>query len=190
MSRTFSTNSGSVESLNVSLRCGCRPNARQMRTTVVWLIPTAFASPRVLQCVAFGGVCSSVVATRALHVRIADRARRTDPRVVLQPRQTPGREARPPHAHGRPMHAERVGQHPVRHVRPVRAGEHDPGAQRERLRRAAPARPALERGMLLGREVDASRYDAASAHDAVQYGTHTPRALLTPKCRLTSGSHR
>ena len=34
MSRTFSTKSGSRESLNVSLRCGCRPNARQMRPTV------------------------------------------------------------------------------------------------------------------------------------------------------------
>jgi len=31
MSRTFSINCGSVDSLKVSLRCGCRPNARQMR---------------------------------------------------------------------------------------------------------------------------------------------------------------
>src|SRR5215207_6110163 len=61
MSRTFSTNSGSVESLNVSLRCGCKPNARQMRPTVVALRPTLRASPRVLQRVAFVGVCSSVV---------------------------------------------------------------------------------------------------------------------------------
>src|SRR5512147_1388432 len=34
MSRTFSTNSGSVDSLKVSLRCGCSENARQMRCTV------------------------------------------------------------------------------------------------------------------------------------------------------------
>ena len=29
--RTFSTSSGSFDSLNVSLRCGCNPNVRQMR---------------------------------------------------------------------------------------------------------------------------------------------------------------
>lgn len=37
MSRTFSTNSGSVESLKVSLRCGCRLKARQMR----WMVEGA-----------------------------------------------------------------------------------------------------------------------------------------------------
>ena len=37
MSRTFSTNSGSVESLNVSCRCGCSPNACQMR----WMVEGA-----------------------------------------------------------------------------------------------------------------------------------------------------
>lgn len=35
MSRTFSTNSGSLDSLNVSWRCGCKPKARQMRATAV-----------------------------------------------------------------------------------------------------------------------------------------------------------
>src|SRR5215218_10317414 len=34
MSRTFSTNNGSEESLKVSTRCGCSPKARQMRCTV------------------------------------------------------------------------------------------------------------------------------------------------------------
>lgn len=33
MSRTLSMNSGFRESLNVSLRCGCSPKARQMRPT-------------------------------------------------------------------------------------------------------------------------------------------------------------
>ena len=36
MSRTFSTNSGSAESLKVSTRCGCSPKARQMR----WMTDT------------------------------------------------------------------------------------------------------------------------------------------------------
>ena len=34
-SRTFSTNSGSLESLNIYWRCGCKPKTRQMRVTVV-----------------------------------------------------------------------------------------------------------------------------------------------------------
>ena len=46
--------SGSFESLNVSVRCGCRANARQMRCTVLRLRPHAFASERVLQWVASG----------------------------------------------------------------------------------------------------------------------------------------
>ena len=37
MSRTFSTNSVSVDSLKVSVRCGCRPRARQMR----WIVDGA-----------------------------------------------------------------------------------------------------------------------------------------------------
>src|SRR5215207_1786251 len=49
MSRTFSTNSGSVESLKVSTRCGFRPKARQMRQTAVWFRPVALAKERVLQ---------------------------------------------------------------------------------------------------------------------------------------------
>jgi hypothetical protein len=59
MSRTLSTNSGSVESLKVSTRCGFRAKARQMRQTAVWLNPVALASERVLQCVASGGMASS-----------------------------------------------------------------------------------------------------------------------------------
>ena len=46
MSRTLSTNSGSVESLKVSLRCGCRQNAFQRRCTVEGAWPTAAAIER------------------------------------------------------------------------------------------------------------------------------------------------
>ena len=51
MSRTFSTNSGSVESLKVSWRCGYNPKARQMRVTAVCDRPISRAMVRVLQCV-------------------------------------------------------------------------------------------------------------------------------------------
>src|SRR6266508_924057 len=60
MSRTFSMNSGSLDSLNVLTRCGRRLNARQIRLTAVWLSPHRRASVRVLQCVASRGVVSSV----------------------------------------------------------------------------------------------------------------------------------
>ena len=52
MSRTFSTNCGSVDSLNVSVRCGCKQKACQIRWTDDADTPAAFAMPRVLQCVA------------------------------------------------------------------------------------------------------------------------------------------
>src|SRR3990167_10926563 len=58
MSRTFSTNSGSLESLKVSWRWGCSPNARQMRDTAVCDRPTSRAIVRVLQCVAAWGTLS------------------------------------------------------------------------------------------------------------------------------------
>lgn len=66
MSRTFSMNSGSVESLKVSLRCGCSENARQMRCTVETDRPDALAIDRVLQCVAAGGIVSKVVVTTSV----------------------------------------------------------------------------------------------------------------------------
>ena len=43
MSRTFSTNCGSVDSLKVSCLCGLSPNARQIRDTADWLISVASA---------------------------------------------------------------------------------------------------------------------------------------------------
>src|ERR1700722_4057077 len=60
ISRTFSTNSGSVDSLKVSGRCGCNPKARQLRWMVDGAYPTALAIERNDQCVAPGGVPSSV----------------------------------------------------------------------------------------------------------------------------------
>jgi hypothetical protein len=63
MSRTFSTNSGSVESLKVSTRCGWSENAFQMRCTVEGASPAALAMPRELQCVRPAGSLSSVAVT-------------------------------------------------------------------------------------------------------------------------------
>src|SRR6267143_1967871 len=51
MSRTFSMNCGSVDSFQVSTRCGLRPKARQIREIEVWDIPRLLAIDRVDQCV-------------------------------------------------------------------------------------------------------------------------------------------
>src|SRR3954452_22870968 len=56
MSRTLSTNSGSLESLNVSERCGWRPKAVQIRRMVVCEKPVAAAIERIDQWVASTGV--------------------------------------------------------------------------------------------------------------------------------------
>jgi hypothetical protein len=51
---------GSVDNLDVSERCGCRPKARQIRDTVDCDRSISLAVARVDQCVAFFGVLSSV----------------------------------------------------------------------------------------------------------------------------------
>jgi hypothetical protein len=53
-SRTLATKSGSVESLKVSNRYGCRPKARYIRCTVETDSPLDRAMPRELQWVASG----------------------------------------------------------------------------------------------------------------------------------------
>jgi hypothetical protein len=102
MSRTFSTNSGSVESLKVSTRCGRSAKARQMRTTADWLRPVALASERVLQCVAPGGAASRVVVT----------ARSTCSSVILRGAPGRGSSSRPssPRSAKRRRHSATVGR--------------------------------------------------------------------------------
>ncbi len=60
MSCTLSTNSGSVDSLNVSDRCGCTPKAPHIRRMVVCDNPDLAAMERIDQCVAPFGVVFSV----------------------------------------------------------------------------------------------------------------------------------
>jgi hypothetical protein len=53
-------NSGSLESLKLSARCGCSPKARQIRLIEVWLMPIERAIERVDQWVASVGFVSRV----------------------------------------------------------------------------------------------------------------------------------
>ena len=61
--RTFSTNNGSLESLNPSSRCGLSSNARQIRPIVERESPLRWAIFARDQCVAFAGVGSKVATT-------------------------------------------------------------------------------------------------------------------------------
>jgi len=63
MSRVFSTNFGSVESLKVSLRCGWRLKALQIVFTLEREMPLARSMLRRLQWVASGGFSCSVLRT-------------------------------------------------------------------------------------------------------------------------------
>jgi hypothetical protein len=60
MSRTFSTNCGSADNLNVSRRCDCNPNVCQMRAIVALEKPATSAMLRVVHWVACAGGPSSV----------------------------------------------------------------------------------------------------------------------------------
>src|SRR6266568_857371 len=64
-STTLSTNSGSVDSLKVSARCGLSPKARQIRPIVDLLSPDLAAIDLRDQWVALLGVSSSVATTTA-----------------------------------------------------------------------------------------------------------------------------
>src|ERR1700678_604642 len=65
ISLTLSTNSGSLDSLNVSICQGLRPNAFQIRLTVGCDIPKDAARPLVDQCVALPGFSVNVLTITA-----------------------------------------------------------------------------------------------------------------------------
>ena len=138
-SRTFSMNSGSLESWNVSARCGCKANARQMRLTALWLKPLRWAMERVDQWVASGGRFSRVnVSTRERELEV--QRHRDD---------------------GEDRHdAGEEHQHPDHPARPAPAGIAHPAAAREGClwvvaahstgrRREAPAAPGRARSVSL-----------------------------------------
>ena len=139
MSRTLSMNNGSGDSLKLSTKCGFRPNARQIRLTADWVIPVEVASERVDQCVALAGVSSSVLTiTRSTSSSPIDRG-------------APGRGSSCSPSRRRSMNRRRHFPTVVRSTsRPsrdfdvgaaLRACQHDPTSQRQRLRGARTPRP-------------------------------------------------
>lgn len=61
----FPTNSGSLDNLKLSVRCGLSPKSRQIRPTVDLDKPDRAAIDVRDQCVALFGVCSNVAVTTA-----------------------------------------------------------------------------------------------------------------------------
>src|SRR6266851_2382444 len=140
-SRILSISSGSGETLNVSVRQGCSPNARQIRSTLDGEMPARAASSRFDQCVAPSGTSSSVRTTTSstwasVMVRGTPRAR-----LIGQPVQPLPQETRPP-----PADRVAVDAQPRRHRKvaaALRAGQHDPRPQGQALCGAAALDPVL-----------------------------------------------
>jgi len=130
MSRTLSMNSGSFESLNVSVRCGWSANAFQIRATADWLSPSCFAKSRVLQCVASRGADSSVV-TMARSICASVIFRGVPAGAHRASRRSAGGKASTPFADRLNGDRQDVSNGPVG-LR-ARAPQHDPRPQREGL---------------------------------------------------------
>ena len=142
-------NSGSLDSLNVSLRCGCRAKARQMRLTVLWLTPHCLRhGPRApVRRVARGAFPTS--RHHALHGRIGDRARRPGPRFIEQPVEPLRDEAAPPLPHGLLGHMQLSRDRRVRLSR--RASQDQAGAQGQSLAPSSDAGPSPPTSRVLPR---------------------------------------
>ena len=141
-------NCGSVDSLNVSTRCGLRPNAFQIRPDRRVGQPDSAAIDVRDQCVASAGWRSSVATTTSSTCSSVIVGGRTGARLVDQPVQPvvarTGAATCPPSA---ATHRNSAATSLL--VAPCRAAQHDPAPQRQRLRGLRPPRPPLQRLALL-----------------------------------------
>src|SRR6476620_12227540 len=126
MSRTFSTNCGSVESLNVSVRCGCSENARALhrgrrdtrRLRHVAGAPVRRARRLLLERLDHDG----------FDLVVADLARRTASGLVAEAGEAVLGEPLAPRAHGLARDADLGGDRAI--VEPVGGEQHDVRALR------------------------------------------------------------
>ena len=107
-SRTVSTKAGSGDSLKVSARGGGRPKARQIRATMVWLIPARFAMARVDQGVAPSGLGLQRERDQASDLLVPDLARSPRAGRVRPSLQPMRRKAGPPRGHARTADPKRL----------------------------------------------------------------------------------
>src|SRR6187402_943266 len=82
-STSLSSNFGSLDTLNVSTRWGCRPRSDQIRCTVAGLTPTRLAIVRHDQWVAPGGVVVVVNLTISATVSSLIEGLRPRPALIL-----------------------------------------------------------------------------------------------------------
>src|SRR5580658_6608706 len=148
MSRTFSMNSGSVESLKVSARCGCRPEAHHgaLRQTTALrhrsAAPVRGRARRLMQ--GFGN--------HPLDQRIANRAWRAGAWFVEQSFEPRALKAPAPLAYGVPCDAQLPRNLLIGAI--LLTGQHDPSTQREGLRGLVPSRPLEQSVALFRRQSD------------------------------------
>ena len=168
MSRTFSTNCGSVESLNVSVRCGCSENARQMRCTEEAETPDPFAMSRVLQCVAPVGFSSD---DDSFDLVVADLARRAASGFVAETVEAVLCEPLSPRAHGLARDADLGGDCAV--VEPIGGEQNDLRALRIATPDLAPPNETVKIGALIDAERDDTRLRCpARSHAGLRDSRH------------------
>lgn len=161
MSRTFSMNNGSCESLKVSVRCGWSPKARQMRLTVLWT-----------QATGLGHVSATPVGRRLgcrlqcqredpLHVGITGPSRGAGARLIQHPVQSPLDKPVSPASHGLSGGAE-GGRHGGVGLA-VGAGEHQARTPCQGLGRLGSAKPLFEGLAFRGSQYQC-RFRASGSH--------------------------
>src|SRR5215471_19220703 len=123
ISRTFSTNCGSLENLKFSTRCGCNPNACQIRTIAFCDRPVSAAISRVLQCVLFFGLRLQRLGYDFFNLMIRDLPWRTYPQLIQQALQSEIPKSFPPLPDGRTRNMQLTGDFRVAHFLPTR--KHD-----------------------------------------------------------------
>ena len=135
-----------LRELEVSLRCGWRPNARQMRLTALRLAGS-LAIDRVLQCVASRGSVSSVVVSNLLDVRVAYSAGVPGRSSSNKP-SSPLEETGPPFTNGLLPDSRQPSHHTVWFA--LGTSQNDLCAQGQSLRRLRPTNQlsSVERSIL------------------------------------------
>src|SRR5215469_15588711 len=174
MSRTLSTNIGSLDSLKVSRRCGCSPKARQMRPTLEVEMPLCRAMLRTPMR-GIRWLTLQRLHDDALDFAVVDLARDARSRLVEQPAEPVLDKTLAPFAHGLRCHLLARRHRLVAQTR--RAAQHDPRPQRQSLRRLAPLRVAFQNPGNLGRQLN-PRHRAARPHLLAPAAT-APRQFIT-----------
>ena len=135
-------NSGSVDSLNVSWRCGCSPNARQIREIAVWVSPTSPGHRPRRPVRRVLGRRLQRLDDHLFDLVVGDRPWPARPGLVEQPVEPVARKPRTPLAHRRVIQPQTLRDLGV--LQPLSRRQHDPRALRQRLSALPPPRPRLQ----------------------------------------------